>query len=277
MTISQDELEQLELDVMLEAIFRRYGYDFRDYARASLLRRMQLAREALHEPDFGQLQYRLIRDESAFRRLLSFMSVTVTEMFRDPLFFAALKEKVFPLLSTYPYLKVWHAGCATGEEVYSLAILFKEAGLYERTRFYATDINSESLKKAQAGIFPVAIMSQTIKNYQQAGGQEDFSQYYSVSYESIKFHDDIKKHMTFSSHNLASDGVFNEMDLIICRNVMIYFGKALQERVLKLFSDSLSPLGFLALGSKETAHTGSLNLFTDFVRDEKIYRKRQLG
>ncbi|WP_305857712.1 CheR family methyltransferase [Balneatrix alpica] len=269
-----NELDELELEVMLEAIFRRYGYDFREYAKASLLRRLHLAREALNEPDFGQLQYRIIRDENAFRRLLSFMSVTVTEMFRDPLFFAALREHIFPHLSTYPFLKVWHAGCATGEEVYSMAIFFKEAGLYERTHFYATDINSESLKKASRGIYPVAHMAQSIKNYQQAGGREDFSQYYSANYESIKFHDSIKSNITFSSHNLATDGVFNEMDLIICRNVMIYFGKALQERVLNTFYNSLSPLGFLALGSKETAHIGGNELFMDCVRDEKIYRKR---
>jgi chemotaxis protein methyltransferase CheR len=274
MSEEQHRLEVIELDLLLEAIYRAHGYDFRQYARASLRRRFALAMQELGEPTLTALQGRVLRDDTAFHTVLNRLSVTVTEMFRDPPFFKALREEVLPVLDSYPYLKVWIAGCATGEEVYSLGILFKEEGLYERTRFYATDINQQSLKIAKEGIYPVRSMAANTQNYHAAGGRGDFSDYYTAGYESLRISEDIRGNMVFSHHNLASDGIFNEMNLIVCRNVLIYFNKALQKQVLQLFHDSLSSLGYLGLGSKETVRVNGESLFDEVIRGEKLFRKR---
>ncbi len=268
------ELESLEIDLLLEAIFRRYGYDFRHYARASLKRRVRqsLLRAGVERP--SQLIPQLLDDRACFDLLLKDMSVTVTEMFRDPGFFAALRQRIIPLLKTYPFVKIWHAGCATGEEVYSLAILLQEEGLYERTQIYATDYNNHSLAVAKQGIYPLKQMERFAANYRQAGGRRNFADYYHSGYDAAKMQAALQRHVTFANHNLAADGVFGEMQLVICRNVLIYFDRQLQDRVLQLFSDSLSPRGILCLGNKESLAFSAVQArFEPLVGEQKIYKR----
>lgn len=263
-----------ELEGLLEAIFKRYGYDFSHYSRASLKRRIQRVMEKHHIPTLFDLKHMIINDEDFFTEFLQKITVNVTEMFRDPSFFKSLQETVFPQLATYPFIKIWHAGCSTGEEVYSMAILLREAGLLERTKLYATDINPMALNKARQGIFSLKNIKEYTLNYRSAGGQADFSTYYTAKYDNVIFDHSLRKNMVFSLHNLASDQSFNEFNLILCRNVLIYFDKVLQDRVIKLFTRSLCILGYLALGSKESL------LFTDVrshyhVTDplEKIFKR----
>jgi chemotaxis protein methyltransferase CheR len=246
------DFDELELDILLEATYRKYGYDFRRYARASLRRRISLTAAALHLEDPFDLMRAVLRDRKIFDRFALNISVTVTEMFRDPGFYLAVRQQLVPRLLTYPFINVWFAGCATGEEVYSMAILFAEVGLLERTRFYATDFNTESLDTAQEGIYPLKHMSQYSRNYLAAGGTGAFSDYYTARYESAMIDKSLSQKMVFAHHNLATDGVFAEAILVVSRNVLIYFNRDLQERVLGILTQALAPLGFLALGSKET-------------------------
>jgi chemotaxis protein methyltransferase CheR len=271
-----DELEtqNIELQLLLQAIYLKYGYDFRNYAKASIKRRVQhrLIKEGLSS--ISAMQHELLYDVSFFERLLLDLSINVTEMFRDPGFYLAIRKHVLPELKTYPFLKIWHAGCSSGEEVYSMAILLKEEGLYERTQIYATDMNEVVLKQAKDGIFNISRLKQYTANYQKAGGQESFSDYYTAHYDHVVMEKSLKENILFSDHNLATDGVFGEMNLIMCRNVLIYFNRDLQSRAVSLFYDSLCTDGFLCLGSKESIRFSQYSdQFEDVVREEKIYRR----
>jgi len=246
------EIEHIEIDLFLEGVFRRYGYDFRNYARASVQRRIRRLMEMTGHGSVAAMIPPMLRDRAFLSHVVDALSINVTEMFRDPHFFQALRQTVIPYLKTYPFLKVWHAGCASGEEVYSLAILFKEEGLYDRTTFFATDFNAGTLEKAKAGIYTLDCMQAFTANYVGSGGKESFSDYFLADYDCVIVRNDLKKNITFAMHNLATDGVFGEMHLILCRNVLIYFDRKLQARVLKLFDDSLIHGGVLALGSKES-------------------------
>ncbi|TJZ51437.1 protein-glutamate O-methyltransferase CheR [Sphingobacterium olei] len=262
-----------ELEVLLADVSSLYGYDFTQYSRASLKRRLNRICVIDKFTSFAELRYTLIHHPEYLQRFIEEITVNVTEMFRDPFFYKALREKVFPQLGTYPFIRIWLAGCATGEEAYSIAILLKEANLYNRSLIYATDINPGVLEKARKGIFPISQMKQYSENYILSGGAADFSQYYTANYDMVKFHADLKEKMIFSTHNLVSDSSFNEFQLIICRNVLIYFDKELQNKVFKLFDDSLDNFGFLALGAKETIRFSNLENRYKQVMTEKIWKK----
>lgn len=268
------EIAEIEIDVLLEAIKLRWDYDFHNYARASLARRIKtvLAREGLDMP--YQLIPRILYNQDTFESFLSAMSVTVTEMFRNPNFYLGLVESVFSVLESYPFIKVWFAGCATGQEVYSLAILLREHGLLKRTKIYATDYNKNSLDIAQKGIYPAEDIEHNTKAYIEAGGKKEFSHYIVEQYGNIKLLDELKDNITFSYHNLVRDGVFGEMNLVICRNVIIYFDKELQNHVLSLFDGSLCRKGFLCLGPRETLDFSVIRKnFDVFSGPNKIYRR----
>lgn len=268
------DVERIEVELLLEGVYRHYGFDFRSYAYSSLKRRIwkRITQEGLSS--VSQLQDRVLHDSSLMEKLLLDLSINVTAMYRDPGFYAAFREKVVPTLRTYPFIRIWHAGCSTGEEVYSMAILLEEEGLYDRARIYATDINEVVLQRARAGIFPLEKMQEYTQNYLRAGGTRSFSEYYTAMYDGALFNTTLTRNVVFSQHNLVTDGSFSEFNVIVCRNVMIYFDRKLQNRVHRLFYDSLSRRGVLALGNKETLR------FTDFedkyeVVDtrEKIYRR----
>jgi chemotaxis protein methyltransferase CheR len=268
------ELEALEIELLLEAIYRRYGFDFREYAPASLRRRLwrRIRFEGLDS--VSGLQERVLHDAGTMEKLLLDLSVNVTAMFRDPTFYVALREKVVPLLHTYPFTRIWVAGCSTGEEVFSLAILLAEEGLYERTRIYATDINEVVLEQARNGVFPLDKMQEYTQNYIRAGGNRSFSEYYVARYESALFARSLLDNVVFAQHNLVSDQVFNEFNAILCRNVMIYFDRSLQNRVHELFYDSLDTFGVLALGHKESIRfTPREDSFEELDGQERLYRK----
>lgn len=262
-----------ELEVLLADVSRLYGYDFTQYSKASLKRRINRICLIDKFTSFAELRYRLLNFPEYLQRFIEEITVNVTEMFRDPSFFKALREKVLPQLGTYPFIRIWLAGCSTGEEAYSIAILLKEANLYKRSLIYATDINPGVLEKAAKGIFPIAHMKQYSENYILSGGTEEFSSYYMANYDMVKFNADLSEKMIFSTHNLVSDSSFNEFQLIICRNVLIYFDKELQNHVFKLFYDSLDNLGFLALGAKETIRFSNLESKYKQLDNEKIWRK----
>ena len=268
------DVEDIEVALLLEAIHRRYGFDFREYAQASLKRRLYRRMHAEGLGSLTELQARLLHDPPVMERLLVDLSINVTAMFRDPTFYVAFREKVVPALHTYPFTRIWCAGCSTGEEVYSLAILLREEGLYERTRIYATDINENVLATAHEGVFPLERMQQYTQNYLRAGGKGDFSEYYVAAYDNVRFSRELTENVVFAQHNLAMDRGFNEFNVIVCRNVMIYFDKALQNRVHQLFYDSLETFGILVLGHKESM---SFSPFTDKYEAvdeaERIYRK----
>jgi chemotaxis protein methyltransferase CheR len=270
-----ERTEDIEIRLLLDALYLRYHYDFRNYAPASLKRRLNQAREQLGFDTFSALQEGLLHDDSMLPRLLGYLTVQVSEMFRDPLYFRAIREKVVPHLQTYPSLKIWIAGCSDGEELYSLVILFREEGLEERTLFYATDIDQDALRKAEAGIFSADRIQLFTENHRESGGRSSLSDYYNAAYGGASFDKSLRKHVLFSDHSLVTDAVFAEMHLISCRNVMIYFNRNLQDRAIGLFKDSLAPRGFLGLGAKESLrfsnHAAS---FKDFVREEKIYQRR---
>ena len=249
--MNQLQIENIELDILITAINDRYGYDFSNYSRASLKRRIIAFISKSEQNHISELIPLLLYDKVLFNKLLFSISVTVTEMFRDPQVYKALRHHLVPYLKTFPYAKVWCAGCATGEEVYSLAILFKEAGLAKRVQIYATDINADSLEVARSGIFPARNFKDYTSNYMEAGGCGTFSDYYHSRYDSVIIDPSLRENIVFANHNLVCDASFGEMQLIICRNTLIYFNKELQDRVLKLFSDSLGTKGFLCLGTKE--------------------------
>jgi chemotaxis protein methyltransferase CheR len=269
------ELEQLELELLLEAIHRRYGYDFRGYARASLRRRLWRRADLEGLRTLSALQERILHDPHVMERLLADLSINVTAMFRDPACHAALRDAVFPLLRTHPFVRIWVAGCSTGEEVVSLAIGLREAGLLERARIYATDIDNEVLARARRGAFPLDKLRDYTENYHAAGGREDFSRYYTVAGDEAVFDPTLMRDAVFAQHNLASDRSFNEFHVIVCRNVLIYFGRELQDRVLELFDESLIRRGVLVLGHKETLGGTSVeDRYDVLVAPERIYRRR---
>src|ERR671931_1523049 len=253
-TPARDDVEDIELALLLEGVYRRYGFDFREYAPASLRRRVWRRAHAEGLTTISALQDKLLHDPNCMERLLLDLSINVTAMFRDPTFYVAFREKVVPLLRTYPFTRIWHAGCSTGEEVYSLAIVLHEEGVYERTRIYATDINESVLERARAGVFPLEKMQEYTHNYIRAGGKRAFSEYYVAAYDGAQFDRLLARNVVFAQHNLASDRSFNEFHVIVCRNVMIYFDKSLQDRVHRLFHESLAPFGVLGLGHKESIH-----------------------
>jgi chemotaxis protein methyltransferase CheR len=268
------EIEEIEIDLLLEAIFLRYGYDFRDYARASVQRKVLAIAKNLGVTRVSELIPRLLHDQTLFATIVGAFSTPVTEMFRDPPFFKFLRETIVPYLQTYPFVRIWLAGCATGEEAYSLAILLKEEGLYERSTLFATDFVDDSLRRAREGIYPLRAMKTNIMNYQQAGGHHLFSDYYHADYGSAIMDAGLRENITFANHNLVTDGVFSETHLILCRNVLIYFNPVLQRRVLGLFHQSLLHGGFLALGSKESMrHHEFNNKFQEMEPTWKVYRK----
>jgi chemotaxis protein methyltransferase CheR len=270
-----EKIEDIEIQLLLEALYQRYHYDFRHYARASVKRRLKQAREQMGFRNFSVLQESLLHDPGMLGRLLGYLTVQVSEMFRDPSYFRAIREKVVPHLHTYPSLKVWIAGCSSGEELYSFVILFREEGLEQRTLFYATDINQDALRKAEAGIYDLDRIQLFTENHRKSGGKSSLSNYYSAAYGKASFDKSLRKQVVFSDHSLVTDAVFAEMHLVSCRNVLIYFDRALQNRALGLFKDSLARKGFLGLGLKESMrfsdHAGS---FMDCVPDDKIYQKR---
>jgi chemotaxis protein methyltransferase CheR len=271
----EDARERLEMDLLLEAIQRRYGYDFRGYAPASLRRRLwhRVYGESLQT--LSGLQERILHEPACMERLLRDLSINVTEMFRDPGFYRALREHVFPLLRTHPFIRIWNAGCSTGEESYSLAIALREEGLLQRTRIYATDIDDKALERAGAGAVPLERMQRYTENYLRAGGKEAFSTYYAADGESARFDPSLVEGIVLAQHNLVTDGSFNEFHLIVCRNVMIYFGSALQEEVLQLFGDSMTRFGILALGRKESIRRSRhAEEYEPLVEAEKIFRRR---
>lgn len=269
------ENERIEIALLLEAVYLKYGYDFRNYARASIRRRIRkrLAESGLST--IAEMQHRVIHDLRFFETLLLDLTISVTEMFRDPPFFRALREVVLPALREQAFLKIWHAGCATGEEVYSLAILLMEEKMNHQARIYATDANETVLQAARKGVYPISRMKAYTRNYQLAGGKGAFSDYYTCRYDHVILSAALKRNIVFADHNLVTDGVFGEMDLILCRNVLIYFNSDLQERVIRLFRDSLRPGGFLCLGTKETLRfTGCADDFVSVVDACRIFQKR---
>jgi chemotaxis protein methyltransferase CheR len=265
----------IELGLLIDAIYHLYHYDFRAYAPASLRRRMKAAMVRFGCQSLSRLQDRVVHDPEVFPALLDFLTVQVSEMFRDPGYFRALREQVVPLLRTYPSLKVWVAGCSAGEEAYSLAILLREEGLLDKTLIYATDINPHTLQKAAAGLYDVGRIAGFTENHQRSGARSSLSDYYTAAYGKAVFDKSLKDHMVFSDHSLATDSVFAEVQLVSCRNVMIYFDRTLQDRALGLFRDALCRNGFLGIGSKESLQFSGLSEdFADFVREQKIFQKR---
>lgn len=266
-------IEDIEIYLFLEAIYLRYGYDFRNYSRNHIKRRLMNRLNLTEFDSIPDLQKHVLNDQDLFHRILKDFSINVTEMFRDPELFKYIREEIVPVLKSYPRIKIWHAGCSTGEEVYSMAILLKEEGLYDRCTIYATDFNKEVLNKAKEGIYPLDIIKNYAANYISAGGKEVFADYYVAKYNSIIFNAGLKENITFAEHNLATDHVFNDMHLIICRNVLIYFDNDLQDRVFTLFNDSLKHRGFLCLGSKEALKGKNIENFDSIASDLKVYRK----
>ncbi len=268
------DLERIEIELLLEGIFRHYGFDFRAYAYASIRRRLWKRIEEEGLSSVSALQERVLHEPEMMEKLLLDLSINVTSMFRDPGFYLTFRDHVVPLLRTYPFIRIWHAGCSTGEEVYSLAILLREEGLYERARIYATDINEIVLQRAKAGIFPLERMQEYTDNYIRAGGKKSFSEYYTARYGGALFDQTLTKNIVFSQHNLVTDRSFSEFNVILCRNVLIYFDRTLQSKVQELFYSSLAMFGVLVLGSKETLHFMSHEeCYQQIAPPEKIFRK----
>ena len=265
----------IEIDLILEGIYNKYGYDFRNYSKAHVKRRLLNRLSASKLNSISEMQHKVLHDPKYFEILLRDLSINVTEMFRDPGFYLALRKEVIPILKTYPFFKVWHAGCTTGEEVYSFAVVLKEEGIYDRAQIYATDFNHDVLDVAKKGIYPIDRIKEYTSNYQAAGGTQSFSDYYMANYNSVIYDQSLKKNLVFAQHNLVTDSVFAEVNLIICRNVLIYFNKELQNRVINLFHDSLINGGYLGLGSKETLQFTSKATKFDIVNgNEKIYKMK---
>lgn len=263
-----------DLDLLLNEIFQSYGYDFTNYARASLKRRVNRLLIINKFSSFAELFYRVKKDSDYLRHLVEELTVNVTEMFRDPLFFKTIREEVLPVLATHPFIRIWHAGCATGEEVYSMAIMLQEANLLHKSLIYATDLNATVIENIGRGLFPLSQMKLYSQNYILSGGKKDFSSYYTAKYEWAKFDESLNTKMIAATHNLASDRSFNEFQLIFCRNVLIYFNKDLQDKALTLFDDSLETLGYLALGSKENIRFSNISgNYQQLPDKEKIWRK----
>ncbi len=271
------EVEDIEVDLLLNGILQKYGYDFKDYSYPSLVRRINGYLIKSNYKYISDVISNLLRNDKLFEDFLNTISVSVTEMFRDPGVYRTIREKIIPHIISFPRINIWHAGCATGEEVYSFAILLKEEGLYDRVNIYATDIDGKSIEIAQEGIYSVDSIKLGTENYKKSGGKFSFSDYYHARYGKAIINNSLKKNITFATHNLAMDKVFNEMHLVVCRNVLIYFNKTLQDRVLKLLSESLVHNGILVLGTKEQLNYTDVNKdFKDIAGKYKIYQKKNL-
>jgi len=269
-----EKVEDIEIRLLLEALYVRYHYDFRNYAMGSIKRRLRQAREQMGFATISALQEKVLHDETMLPRLLGYLTVQVSEMFRDPSYFRAIREKVVPHLKTYSSLKIWIAGCSCGEEVYSLAILFREEGLEDRTIFYATDINQDALQAAEAGVYDLDRIQLFTENHRKSGGKSSLSDYYNTGYGRVSFDRSLRERVVFSDHSLVTDAVFGEMHLISCRNVMIYFDRPLQDRAVGLFKESLARKAFLGIGAKESLRFSEhAEGFKEFVREEKIYQR----
>ncbi len=262
-----------EVEYLIKDVYAMYGYDFSEYSRASFKRRVNRICLIDRFTSFAELRYTILNDPEYLKRFIEEITVNVTEMFRDPQFFKTLREKILPQLGTYPLIRIWVAGCSTGEEAYSMAILLKEANLYHKSLIYGTDLNPSVLETARTGVFPLQQMKLYSENYILSGGKKDFSDYYTANYDSVKFDKSLQEKLILSTHNLVSDSSFNSFQLIICRNVLIYFDRGLQERVFRLFDNSLENLGFLALGAKETLRFSKLDKNFQQVDDQKIWKK----
>ncbi len=272
--MSEGALFDLELGVLLEAVYRRYHYDFRQYAVSSLRRRVRQAMGRFDCPRVADLQHRLLHEPDLFAQAMQYFTVQVSEMFRDPDYFRVLREQVVPVLRTYPSSKIWVAGCSTGEEVWSLAIVLHEEGLLDRTLIYATDINPEALAAAEAGVYDISRMAQFSRSYHLAGGRASLADYYSTAYNGALFDRRLKRQVVFADHSLATDNVFSEVHLVSCRNVLIYFNRGLQDRAVGLFREALVHRGFLGLGSKESLQFGAhADAFEPCAREQRLYRK----
>jgi len=262
-----------EIEILLNDLYEVHGYDFTDYSRASLRRRINRLYELDRFPSFAEFRYKIKKEPDYLKRFVEEITVNVTEMFRDPLFYKTIRTEILPVLATYPLIRIWHAGCSTGEEVYSMAILLKEANLLHKSLLYATDINPDVLQTGMNGIFPLTHMKQYSENYITSGGTNDFSTYYSAKYNFAKFDEQLRSKVIFATHNLVSDHSFNEFQLILCRNVLIYFERDLQNKVYALFDQSLESLGFLGLGNKETLRFSPVAEKYKQLNKQKIWRK----
>jgi chemotaxis protein methyltransferase CheR len=268
------DLEAVEVQLLTEGIYRHYGFDFRDYSTPSLRRRIWKRVYSEGLTTISGLQEKVLHESACMERLLLDLSINTTAMFRDPTFYLSFRRKIVQLLRTYPFVRIWHAGCSTGEEVYSMAILLTEEGLYDRCRIYATDINETVLQRAKDGIFPLATMQENTSNYITAGGTGTFSQYYTARYDYAIFRPALRENVVFAQHNLVTDASFNVFNVIFCRNVLIYFNNPLQDRVQKLFLDSMEMFGILGLGKKETVHYSSVTSnYEEIDREERLYRR----
>ncbi|BAP14231.1 chemotaxis protein methyltransferase [Alcanivorax sp. NBRC 101098] len=269
-------IEDIEIRLLLEAIYQMYGYDFRFYSRASIRRRIMHHLTMSGFDSIMEMTDKVLRDRSFFTTLFNELTVNVTEMYRDPDFYQSFREEVIPVLKTFPFIKIWHAGCSTGEEIYSMAILLEEEGLYDRAMIYATDIDKKVLASAKKGIYSIEAVKQYGDNYRRAGGKHSLSDYFTARYDSVIMEQRLKRNIVFADHDLATDQVFGEMHVILCRNVLIYFNRALQERVIKLFSDSLDMGGYLCLGTKESLRfSGQEESFDVINKSLRVFRKRQ--
>jgi len=277
-TPSKDEINTIEFDLLLEAINRGYGFDFRNYSKAHILRRLTYFQNVNGLQSFSQVQDLVLHNKSKMRELLGELSIKVTEMFRDPAFYMMLRKRVIPLLKTYPFPKIWIAGCSTGEEVYSMAILLKEEGLLKRTQIFATDFNEKAIEKAKRGIYSIDKIKLYTVNYQKAGGRNSFSDYYTVVDNRVEINPELRQNVQFALHNLVSDSKFETVQMISCRNVLIYFNKELQDRVISLFSDSLINGGYLVLGMKESLLFSSKSgWYKTIDAERKIFQKKLSG
>jgi chemotaxis protein methyltransferase CheR len=273
-SVDAENIESIELDLLLDAVFRLYGYDFRDYAKTSMRRRVANIMKKEEVNTISALQDRVLHDPRSWDRFLDGLSVNVSAMFRDPGFFLAFRQHAIPVLRTYPFIRIWQAGCSLGEEAYSLAIMLEEEGLYDRSLIYATDINEVSLRQAREAIYPAELMQKYTQNYVQAGGQRSFSEYYTARYDFAILRPTLQRNIVFSQHNLVSDAPFNEFNVILCRNVMIYFNRGLQERTHNLFHESLAMFGILGLGSRESLRfMPHEHMYEPLVPGEKLYRR----
>jgi chemotaxis protein methyltransferase CheR len=272
--VPDKDIEEIEVRLVLEAINARYGYDFREYSPESMRRRVQAALARSGASNLGVMQHRLLVEPDFFGSLIDDLTVQVSEMFRDPSFYSTFREQVVPMLRTYPQLKIWLAGCATGEEVYATAILLSEENLYERTQIYATDMSARAVEQAREGIYPASQADLFAANYRQSGGKHRLADYYSTAYGRIAVHEKLKRNVVFFQHDLVSDYALGEMQVVFCRNVLIYFGDSLRTRVLGVFAASLCRGGFLCLGGSEHVSSASAEFFSDFAPAERIYRRR---
>lgn len=265
--------QSIEIKLLLEAIYLKYGYDFRDYSKAHLKRRILTRMSRSNFSTISEMQHKILNNEEFFHTLLVDLSLNVTEMFRDPQFFLTIRQEIIPILKTYPFIKIWHAGCATGEEVYSMAILLKEEGLLDRCTIYATDFNQIALNKASEGIYSVDRLKLYTDNYYKTDGKASFSDYFTVKYDAAILDKTLKKNIVFSDHNLVTDGIFGEMNMIVCRNVLIYFNRELQNKVFSLFSNSLVPGGILCLGTKESLLFSTIKEHFKLLNKLNIFKK----